>query len=90
MDSEEVIVESPISSSSSLPSSLLSNVPVIMYVSDDPSTNDCFHCVLVLITMYVIYTKKNSFSSSTSLFFALLFSLCCTPCVLIYALFFLK
>ena len=90
MDSQEVLTESPSSSASSPASSLLSNIPVIMYIGNDRPRPDSLHTLLVLITMYVIYTKKSSFSSSTSLFFALLFSLCCTPCVLIYALFFLK
>ena len=46
--------------------------------------------VIVLFAWYLIYRKQAGFNSAGTLMLAILLSLCCTPCVIVYMLFFFK
>ena len=46
--------------------------------------------VLTIIGLYFVYINKNGFKSFTSLLFAIITALLCTPCLLVYMLFFFK
>ena len=78
------------SSSNSVSSGITGFYNIIIIIDDKEVQIGIIEIVLFIFAFYLIYINKDGFISKGTLLFAIITAMCCTPCLIIYMLFFFK